>query len=264
MAICEYSIASLKSGCQTDTISTMFTDKVVLITGGSSGIGEATALEFARKGADVVFTYKSNKAGATKVMAEIEKMGRKTLAIKADLTKDKQAKKVIDKAIKAFGKIDVLVNNAGRYIDGDIWDGPSKVWTKSLEYNLLSMMNISRYAIEVFQKQKSGVMVNVASRHGMHGMWDALSYSAAKAGVINITETYSKILAPFGGRANSVSPWATNVGYWLTAPKAELDELLAETPNHKLVEVSTVAQKIVFLASDEARDINGQNIPISE
>lgn len=241
----------------------MFTDKIVLITGGSSGIGAVAALMFAQNGADVVITYKSNKEGADEVIDKIKKIGRKAIAIKADLIKEKQAKKVVEKTMKKFGKIDVLVNNAGRYINGDEWNGSSDIWLRSLQQNLVSMMNVSKYVIEIFQKQKSGIMINIASRHGLDGQLDAISYSAAKAGVINITQAYTKLLSPFG-RANSVSPSATNAGYWLTALKEELKELLENKPSHKLVEPETIARKIIFLASDEAKNITGQNFSITE
>ena len=241
----------------------MFNNKTVLITGGSSGIGEVTALLFAQNGANIVITYKNNKDGADDVIDKIKKLGRKAIAIKADLIKEKQVKKVVEKTIKKFGKIDVLINNAGRYVNGDEWNGSSDIWLESLQQNLVSMMNISKYVIEVFQKQKNGIMVNIASRHGLDGQYDAISYSASKAGVINITQTYAKILSPFG-RANSISPSATNAGYWLIAPKEELAETLASRPNHKLVEPETIAKKIIFLASDEAGDITGENFLITE
>ena len=241
----------------------MFINKTILITGGSSGIGEIAALMFAQNGADVVITYKSNKDGADRVVDKIKKIGRKAIAIKADLIKENQAKKAVEKTIKKFGKIDILVNNAGRYINGDEWDGTSKIWVKSLEQNLVSMMNISKYVIEIFQKQRSGVMVNIASIHGVNGQYDAISYSAAKAGVINITQSYAKLLSQFG-RANSISPSAANAGYWLTASEEELKELLANKPSHKLVEPETIAKKIIFLASDEARGITGQNFSVTE
>lgn len=241
----------------------MFTNKTILITGGSSGIGKAVAVMFAREGADVVVNYKSNKEGADEVVEEIKKMGRRAITIQADLVNEDEAKKVVDETMKEFGKIDVLVNNAGRFVEGDEWNGLSDVWVKSLQQNLVSMMNVSKYAIEVFQKQKSGVMVNIASRIGISGHYDAIAYGAAKAGVINITQAYSKLLFPFG-RANSVSPWETNAGYWLIAPKEELEATLANRPNHKLVEPETVAQKIIFLASDEAKDITGQNFAVME
>lgn len=241
----------------------MFKDKIILITGGSSGIGRATALLFAEKGAIVALTFKENKKGANDVVEEIINKGGKAIAIKADLNNEFEAKLVVEKIIKDYGKIDVLVNNAGRYVEGDEWDGTSDVWMKSLQQNLVSMMSMSKYVIPIFQKQKSGVIVNVASRHGVSGHSDALGYSAAKAGVINITQSYAELLEPFG-RANAVSPSATNAGYWLTAPKDELAQTLENRPNHKLVEPEAVAEKIVYLASDEASGITGQNIQVKE
>ncbi len=241
----------------------MFKDKVVLITGGSSGIGAVTALLFAQNGADVAITYQKNKEGARDVVESIEKLGRKAVAIKANLIKEKQAKNTATFTLKTFGKIDILVNNAGRYIHGDEWDGLSKIWMKSIEQNLVSMFNVSKYTVEQFQKQQSGIMINIASRHGINGHADAIAYSAAKAGVINMTQSYAEILADFG-RANCVSPSATNAGYWLTAPKEEIESLLKNRPNQKFIEPKTIAEKILFLASDEARDINGQNFAITE
>jgi len=189
-------------------------------------------------------------------------MGRKSLAIKADLSEDENAKEVVGKTLNAFGRIDVLVNNAGRYIDGDEWNLTSKTWIESLKQNLVSVMSMSKYATEIFQKQRSGIIINVASKHGVLGHADSISYGASKAGVINITQSYSTLLASFGGRANSVSPSAVEAGYWLTAPKEELEGRLARRPNHKLIEPREVAEKIVFLASDEAKDFNGENFII--
>ena len=223
----------------------MFKNKTVLITGGSSGIGKATALLFARNGANVVITYKENNKGAENVAREIKQIGG-------------EAEKVVEETIKKFGKIDVLVNNAGRYIDGDEWNGSSDIWVKSLQQNLVSMMSVSKFVIEIFQQQKSGIMVNVASRHSINGQTDAISYAAAKAGVANITQAYAKLLTVFGGRANAVSPGAVNAGYWLSAPR---DEVKAQG---KLIEPETIAEKILFLASDDAKNINGQNILVTE
>lgn len=242
----------------------MLKNKVALITGGSSGIGMFTAILFAKNGADVIITYKNNKNGAKSVVNEISKLGRKALAIKTDLAKENSAKKVINKAIKEFKKIDILVNNAGGYINGDEWGGKYSVWLESLKQNLVSTMNMSKYATNIFQKQNHGIIINVSSKHGIAGHADSISYGAAKAGIINITQSYAKLLSSFNGRANVVSPSAVNAGYWLTAPKEELEERLSRTKNHKLLDPEVVAEKILFLASDEAIDINGQNIIIEE
>ncbi|MFA5128076.1 MAG: SDR family oxidoreductase [Patescibacteria group bacterium] len=236
----------------------MFKDKTILITGGSSGIGKATALLFAKNGANIIITYKENKNGADEVAREIRQIGGASLVVRANLINEHDAKNVVEEAIKKFGTIDVLINNAGRYIDGDEWNGSSDIWVKSLQQNLVSVMNVSKFVIEIFQKQKSGIMVNVASRHSINGQTDAISYAAAKAGVANVTQAYAKLLTPFGGRANAVSPGAVNAGYWLSAPKDEVEI------QGKLIEPEKIAEKILFLASDDAKDINGQNILVIE
>jgi len=234
----------------------MFKNKVVLITGGSSGIGATTALMFAQNGAHVAITYKSNKEVADLIVKKVTELGQKAVAIKADLINENEAKSVVEKTMAEFGKIDVLVNNAGRYIDGDEWNGTADVWIKSLQQLLVSVMSVSKYAAEIFQKQKSGIIINVASRFATNGQPDSVAYSSAKAGVVNLTQAYAKLLAPFG-RANSVSPGAVNAGYWLIAPKEELEA------QGKLIEPEEVAKKILFLASDEAKDITGQNLLVT-
>ncbi len=240
----------------------MFQNKIVLITGGSSGIGKTTALMFAQYGANVIIIYKNNKKGADQTLNEIKKFGKTATAIKVDLTNDKQIKNVINIIIKKFGKIDILINNAGTYINGDEWNKSSKIWLKSFEQNLLSMMNISKYVVEIFLKQKNGIMINISSRLGLDGAYDAIAYSAAKAGVINITQSYAKLLSKFG-RANSICPGPVNAGYWLTAPKQELKKMLTIIPKHKLIEPQKIAEKIIFLASDKSKNINGQNFIIN-
>ena len=212
----------------------MFKNKIILITGGSSGIGEAAALMFSQNGGDIAITYGNNKQGADKVVEKIKEMGQRAIAIHADLIDESKAENVVDEVMKEFGKIDVLINNAGRYIDGDEWNGTFDIWLRSLEQNLLSAMNMSKYVIEVFQRQKSGIIVSVSSRHGLDGQYDAIAYSAAKAGIINMTQSYAKLLSPFG-RANSVSPSAVNAGYWLTASREEIEETLANKSSHKFI-----------------------------
>lgn len=129
-----------------------FKNKVVIVTGSSSGIGASTALLFAEQGADLVLTYKNNKKGGEDVVNKIKKMGRNCLLLKVDLTKENDAKKLVKTVIQKYNRVDILVNNAGRYIDGDEWNGNSKVWTKSLEQNLVSMMSASKYVCEIFVK----------------------------------------------------------------------------------------------------------------
>lgn len=234
-------------------------DKIAVITGASSGIGAATALLFAKEGANLVISYKENKSGADEIVSKINELSSQAFAFKADLTKDVEAKKLIEFALEKFGQIDIVVNNAGRYIEGDEWNGDSDVWEESIKQNLVSVMSVSKYAIEVMQKQKSGLIVNIASRHSVSGQYDALSYAASKAGVVNITQAFAKLLAPWG-RANAISPGAVKAGYWLTAPKDELENNIAGVLMQKLIEPEDIAEAALFLASDRSQMITGQNI----
>lgn len=236
--------------------------KTVLITGGSSGIGAETAKLFADEGYNVALTYNTNKEGADEVVSEIFKKGIRAVAFQAELSSEESARQLVSDVHREFGQIDVLVNNAGRYIDGDEWYGTEEIWSQTLAQDLISVMNVSKYVIPIFQDQKFGVMVNVASRLGLSGSHEELAYGAAKAGVINITQGYAKLLAPFG-RANSVSPGAVNTGYWLTAPKEELEATLANKPLGKLIEPIEVANAILYLATDRSASTTGQNIIVN-
>lgn len=234
-------------------------NKVVLLTGGSSGIGTAIAIESAKHGAHVAITYKTNSTGAKETVIKLQKLGAEALAIKADLRNEGEAKKVLAETIKRFGQVDCLVNNVGIYINGDEWDGTSKTWEASIGQNLITAMNTTKYAIKHFQKRKAGSIVNISSRLGNSGNYEELSYGAAKAGIINITQAYAKLLLPFG-RANSVSPGSVNTGYWKTAPKSELMKMKKSFPQHRLIEPEEIAKVVVFLLSDDAQSITGQNI----
>ncbi|MBU1198928.1 MAG: SDR family oxidoreductase [Nanoarchaeota archaeon] len=235
-----------------------FKEKVVLVTGSSRGIGTAIALLFAKEGAKVVINYYKSEKEANEVMNEIKKISD-AITIKCDVSNEEQVKNMIKKIIKKFGKLDILVNNAGNYIEGDEWSGSSNIWAKTIKQNLISAMNTSKYAAEIFQKQKSGVIVNIASRYSVSGQFDALAYAASKAGIVNITQAYAKLLAPYG-RANAVSPWPVKSGYWLRAPKEELEETISKMPGKRLIEPEEIAEVVLSLASPESAKITGQNI----
>jgi NAD(P)-dependent dehydrogenase (short-subunit alcohol dehydrogenase family) len=166
---------------------------------------------------------------------------------------------MFDSIIKKFGRVDILVNNAGAYIDGDEWNGSSKIWENTIKQNLISIMNTSKYASQIFQKQKNGIIINIASRFSISGQFDALAYAASKAGMISVTQAYAKLLTPFG-RVNAISPWAVNAGYWLRAPKEELKETISKMPGKKLIEPKEIAQIAIYLASKKSSKVNGKNI----
>ncbi len=237
-------------------------NKIVLVTGSSRGIGKAIALLFAKKGAKVIVNYSKSEKEADEVVNEIKKTSD-GISIKCDVSDEKQVKSMIEKIVKKYGGLDILVNNAGKYIDGDEWNGSSEIWRETLSQNLISAMNTSKCATQIFMKQKSGTIVNIASRHSVSGKYDALAYAASKAGIVSITQAYSKLLAPFG-RANCVSPGATRAGYWLNAPKEELEEIISKMHKKRLIEPEEIANVVLFLASSESAGITGKNIIVDD
>lgn len=236
-------------------------NKVALVTGSSRGIGKEVAILFAKEGASVIINHFKSEKEAKEVFKETSKNSEGML-IECDASNEKDVKKMIESIVKKFGKIDILVNNVDKYIEGDEWNGSSETWEKTLKDNLVSAMNVSKYVVDIFLKQKSGIMVNISSRYSTSGQSDALAYSAAKAGLVNITQAYSRLLAPFG-RANVISPGPVNVGYWLRAPKEELEKTLATLRDRRLIDPKDVANRVFFLVTDESKNITGQNIMIN-
>ncbi len=233
--------------------------KTILITGSSSGIGKAIALCFAKNGYNIIINYLNNRNGAEEVLKQVESLGSKALIIQADVTVEDEAKKLIDESIKKFNTIDILINNVGGYIDGDEWDGSHQTWEDTLKKNVISTLNVSKFAIPMFQKQQSGIIINMSSRYCEKGQIDAITYAASKSCVVNITQAYAKLLAPFG-RTNCISPGAVNTGYWLRAPKEEIEENFKNIPMGRFIEPDEVANLAYYLCSDDAKMITGQNI----
>ena len=233
--------------------------KTILITGSSSGIGRAAALRFAEDGFNVIVNYLNNQNGAEEVVVEMQKMGAKAIAIKADVTKEDEVKKLTELSVKEFGTIDILVNNVGGYIDGDEWNGNLQTWKDTFEKNVISTLNVSKFVIPIFQKEQKGIIINLSSRLCVDGQTDSIAYASSKAAIVNITQTYAKLLAPFG-RANSVAPGPVNTGYWLKAEKEEIDQNILMSPMKRFAEPSEIADLIFYLCSDSAKSITGQNI----
>ena len=220
-------------------------------------------MQFAKQGAKLVVNYLKSEEEVLLVADEIKQIGSDAIALQCDVFNEEQVKKMIDKIIKTFKRLDILVNNAGSYIDGDEWNGSSDIWEKTLKQDLISAMITSKYSAEIFQKQKNGIIVNIASHHSLFGQVNALAYAASKAGIVSITQAYAKLLAPFG-RANSVSPGAVNAGYWLRASKEEIDDVVSKMSSKKLIEPDEIASVVLFLTSDDSARVNGQNVLVDD
>ncbi len=228
-------------------------DKVVLITGSSSGIGEAVALRFAQAGTKVVVNCKSNIEEAKKVSSKINTSGGESIYIKADVTKPNEVKKLFQETLNRFNTIDILVNNAGHAGERNFFEATMEDWIKVFSENIFGTMLCSQYAGKIMKKNRSGKILNTASIRGIEhgGRTGVIAYSAAKAAVINFTKTLAKELAPYI-QVNAVAPGFTYTRHYDTLPQGMKDEFLQSTLLKRWITVEEIADAFLYLAGADA------------
>jgi len=233
-------------------------EKLALVTGGSRGIGKACALELARAGYDVVINYAGNVDAANKTVEEIKALGVDAAAYQFDVSNKEQVDAAIAEIVEKYGRIDVLVNNAGITRDGLFMRMTDENWNAVINTNLSSAFFVSQPVVKVMMKQRSGAIVNMASVVGVSGNAGQANYSAAKAGLIGLTKTLAKELGSRGIRVNAVAP-----GFINTDMTKDLDtsKFLDFIPLKRLGEVEDIAKTVKFLAAD-ADYVTGQVIEV--
>ncbi len=236
--------------------------KTCLVTGGSRGIGKAIAIRLAEFGADVAITYARSADAAEEVKNEIEGLGRKCKSIQADAVDLGRAEEVIAEIVDDWGKIDVIVNNAGITKDNLILRMSEEQWDDVITTNLKSVFNYSKAAAKPMMRNRGGSVINISSVVGISGNAGQSNYSASKAGIIGFTKSYAKELASRNIRANVVAP-----GYILTDMTGELDEKVLqgikdETPLGRAGNPEEIADAVVFLSSDMSTYITGEVIRV--
>jgi 3-oxoacyl-[acyl-carrier protein] reductase len=238
--------------------------KNAIVTGGSQGIGTATSLMLAEEGANVCLTYRSHKAEADAVAAQIEAMGRKALCVKCDIASFGDAEAVVTAALEAFGRIDILVNNAGMNWDGVCWKMTEEQWDRVLDVNLKGYFNFTRHTAPLFKAQKYGRIINVTSINGMRGKFGQSNYSASKAGIIGYTKAVAKELGAFGVTVNAVAPGLIETAMLRESEARDkiIDMAMAEIVLKRVGQPEDLANVIAFLASDKARHITGECIKV--
>jgi len=236
--------------------------KNVIVTGGSLGIGTSIALTLAKAGANVAINYRKHADEANAVVAEMEKMGRKGLAIRADVSSFEDAQKMVDKVIEEFGGVDILVCNAGINRDATVWKMTEDQWDQVININLKGYFNYIHAVAPHFREKKTGRVINITSINGMRGKFGQSNYSASKAGIIGLTKAVARELGRSQVTVNAVAP-----GMIMTDMAKKLEEkwinmAKAETVMDKLGEPDDVANLVVFLASDLSGHITGQVISV--
>jgi len=236
----------------------MLKNKIALITGAGSGIGEATAMLFSKNGATVVLADMDTE-GAGRVLAAIEKDGGKGMVVKTDVSKPAECEKLVTEAVAKFGRLDIAVNNAG--IGGPaalVGEYPIDGWDEVISINLSGVFYGMRYQIPAMLKNGGGVIVNMASILGKVGFPTSSAYASAKHGVIGLTETAACEYATQGIRVNAVGPGFIKTPLLdknLTAE--QLTDIAQMHPMQRLGTVQEVAELVLWLASDKASFVTG-------
>ena len=237
--------------------------KTVLVTGSSNGIGKETIIKFAKNNYNVVITYNSDSTSALDLEKEIKnKYNVGVLVIKCDISNESDIKNMVEEVISNFGKIDVLVNNAGIAIDTVFEDKTKDNFMKTLEVNLVGTFLVSKYVSNYMLKEKDGTIINVSSTNGIDSYYvESLDYDASKSGVISLTHNLANYLSPYV-RVNCVCPgWINtkmNDCLSMEFKEKELGKILL----NRFANPSEVANLIYFLSSDEASYINNTVIRV--
>lgn len=236
--------------------------KVAIVTGGSMGIGRAIALDLAANGAAVALNYRKHAEEANAIVAEIERMGPRGLAVRADVASFADAQQMVQTVKEKLGRLDILVCNAGVNRDGVVWKMSEEQWDEVLAINLKGYFNYIRAAAPVFKEQASGKIVNITSINGLRGKFGQSNYSAAKAGIIGLTKAVARELGRFNVNVNAVAPGLIETDMMKDAPADVKDKALAEIILGRLGAPEEVAHVVTFLCSDLARHITGEVIKV--
>ncbi len=240
--------------------------KVAIVTGGASGIGRAAAERLAEEGAAVAVCDVDEKSGKA-VVDGIREAGGKAIFVKADVSKERDAERLVKETVKAFGRLDALVNNAGIRASGRVHETALAEWERMMAIDLRGVYLCSRFAVPVMLKQRAGSIINISSVSGVAGDYGMAAYNAAKGGVTNLTRNMALDYARDGIRVNAVCPGTIRTplqesAYHEIGYREATRKFNAAYPPGRIGEAREVAHLILFLASDEARFVSGANILI--
>ncbi|HEY9886041.1 MAG TPA: SDR family oxidoreductase [Vampirovibrionales bacterium] len=245
-------------------------NQTAIVTGASSGIGQAIAIAIGKAGANVIVNYYSSPEGADEVVAEVEKCGGKAITFKADVSKQEQVVAMFEEAKKHFGKVDILVNNAGVQKDAAFVDMSVDQWDKVIDINLKGQFLCSQEAVKMFMKQgvqkdlssAAGKIICISSVHDVIPWAGHVNYAASKGGVSLLMQSIAQEVAPYRIRVNAISPGAIrtpiNQDAWGT--KEAYADLMKLIPYKRIGEPEEIGRAAVWLASDESDYITGTTL----
>ena len=236
--------------------------KVVLVTGGSRGIGKETAKIYAENGYNVAINYVSDKTDVEGIKKEFQDMGVKCLMVKADVSNEADVNNMVEKVISEFEKIDVLVNNAGITKDTLLMRMSEEDFDKVIEINLKGTYLVTKAATKYMMKKRQGSIINLASVVGVVGNSGQCNYSASKAGIIGFTKSVAKELASRNIRANAVAPGFIETDMTNVLKDEVKENIGNQIPLKRMGTVREVAEVIYFLGTEKSSYITGQVINV--
>lgn len=236
--------------------------KIALVTGGGTGIGRAVAIALARSGADVVVVNRTNIVAAQLAAEEIVSIGRRSLALKADVSLALDAENIVGQVLTSFGRLDILVNNAGTTRDNLLLRMTEEDWDAVIDTNLKGVFLVSKYAVKPMVKQRQGKIINISSVMGLIGSAGQTNYCASKAGVIGFTRSLAKELGARNIQVNSVAPGFIETAMTDSLKDDYRSQILKDIPAGRFGTVEDIAQTVVFLASAASDYITGQTITV--
>ena len=237
-------------------------NKVSIITGAAQGIGLATALKFAREGATVI-VCDVRQAAVDTAVAQCQALGATAVGFVMDVTQREMVDAVVARVKEQFGRIDVLVNNAGITQDARLQKMTLEQFDRVIDVNLRGVFHCAQAVADTMIAQGGGVILNASSVVGIYGNFGQTNYAATKFGVIGFTKTWSRELGPKGIRVNAVAPGFVETPILATIPEKVLDHMREQVPLHRLGKPEEIANVYAFLASDESSYINGAVIEVS-
>lgn len=241
------------------------TGKVVLITGGSRGIGAACCLSLAKAGARVAVAYRQNQQAAASVVANIREQGGEAKAYSADLTRAEETESLFDAVLADFGQLDILVANAGIWEGAAIHEMTATQWQRTMHANVDSLYFCCHHAAKHMRSRQTGNIITISSTAGQRGEAHYSQYAASKGAAIALTRALAAELGPYGIRVNSVAPgWVrTDMTHHVFEDQARAEKIYAEIPLRRVADPEDIAGPVLFLASDLAKHVQGAVINVN-
>jgi NAD(P)-dependent dehydrogenase (short-subunit alcohol dehydrogenase family) len=236
-------------------------ETVAIVTGGSSGIGRATALAFAKAGANVMIAARRVNEGEETVRQIIEAGGNASF-FQTDVTQAAAVQALVDRTLERYGRLDWAFNNAGSGKPGKLIELSETDWEQEIAVNLKSVWLCLKYEIPAMLQSGKGAIVNMSSQGGILGVPNYGAYAAARGGVAALTRAAAAEYAPDGIRVNAVSPGAVETDLWANAPAGMIEQVAAGIPLQRVGQPNDIAEAVLWLCSDAAGFVTGQNLAI--